>query len=62
MKSEVTLELSEDVVRRGAQRLGPVSLTIQRGECISLVGANGSGKSSILEAVAKLTYWGRPPA
>ena len=52
MKSEVTLELSEVVVRRGAQKLGPVSLTIQRGECISLVGANGSGKSSILEAVA----------
>ena len=32
--------------------LGPVSLKIQRGECSLLVGANGSGKSSILEAVA----------
>ena len=52
MNSEVTLELSEVVVCRGAQSLGPVSLKIQRGECSSLVGANGSGKSSILEAVA----------
>ena len=52
MNSEVTLELSEVVVCRGAQRLGPVSLKIQRGECSSLVGANGSGKSSILEAIA----------
>ncbi len=32
--------------------LGPVSLTMARGELIALVGPNGAGKSSLLKAVA----------
>ena len=52
MDSEVTLKLSDVVVCRGPRKLGPVSLALHTGECATLVGANGSGKSSILEAVA----------
>ena len=52
MKDEVTLEISEMTVRRGGRQLGPVSLSLGKGEWASLVGANGSGKSSILEAIA----------
>ncbi|OUU20091.1 MAG: hypothetical protein CBC13_11415 [Planctomycetia bacterium TMED53] len=52
MANEVILELKDLIVRRGASRLGPLSLSLSRGSWISVIGANGSGKSSLLEAIA----------
>lgn len=41
---------------KGLQRLhvGPVSLSLAAGECVSLMGASGAGKSVLLRAVADL--------
>lgn len=36
--------------------LGPIDLTIQRGETIFLVGGNGSGKSTLLKILTSLYY------
>ena len=52
MANEVILELKDLIVRRGVCRLGPLSLSLSRGSWISIIGANGSGKSSLLEAIA----------
>ncbi|HYW04133.1 MAG TPA: ATP-binding cassette domain-containing protein [Gammaproteobacteria bacterium] len=34
--------------------VGPVSLTVTRGECVGVAGPSGSGKSSLLRAIADL--------
>lgn len=38
-----------------AQRLGPISATVQKGELVHLVGPNGAGKSTLLTRVAGLS-------
>ncbi len=52
MAAEKMLELSKVVVCRGSWQLDPVSFSLSKGKGLALVGANGSGKSSLLEAVA----------
>ena len=46
--SDLVLQLSNAVARRGAFRLGPVALDLAPGERLSIVGANGAGKSTLL--------------
>jgi len=49
------LEVRDLVVRYGAiQAVNGVSLTVDAGECATLLGANGAGKSSTLKALAGL--------
>ena len=55
------VDVRELVVRYGpAVALDGVSLTVGVGERVALVGANGAGKSSLLNAVAASS--GRPEA
>jgi zinc/manganese transport system ATP-binding protein len=42
------------VEHRGATLVGPVDITIRRGEFWGIVGPNGAGKSSLLRAIAGL--------
>jgi ATPase subunit of ABC transporter with duplicated ATPase domains len=48
----VVVELQRAVLRRGAFTLGPLSLAVSVGERILLSGRNGSGKSTVLAALA----------
>jgi ATPase subunit of ABC transporter with duplicated ATPase domains len=47
----VVARLSGAVLRRGSFRLGPIDLEIGWAERIGLVGPNGSGKTSLVEAL-----------
>ncbi|BAZ29657.1 ABC transporter-related protein [Cylindrospermum sp. NIES-4074] len=52
---EIILELQDlDVNYGGIQALKQVNLTIQKGEVVTLLGANGAGKSTTLRAISKI--------
>ncbi len=49
---EVLLEIRElEVHYGGVQALSDVSLSVRRGEVVTVIGANGAGKSSLLNAI-----------
>jgi branched-chain amino acid transport system ATP-binding protein len=53
--SELVLELAGvSVAYGGIAAAKAVSLTVQRGEIVTLIGANGAGKSSVLKSVMQL--------
>jgi branched-chain amino acid transport system ATP-binding protein len=57
--SDSALELRDlKVAYGGIAAVKGVSLTVQRGEIVTLIGANGAGKSSVLKSIVQLV----PPA
>jgi ATPase subunit of ABC transporter with duplicated ATPase domains len=48
---DVVVRLDEAVAERGAFRLGPIDFEIAWGERLALVGANGTGKTTLLDAL-----------
>jgi ATPase subunit of ABC transporter with duplicated ATPase domains len=48
---ELIASLDAAVLERGSFRLGPIDLDIHRGDRIGLLGANGTGKSTLLAAL-----------
>ncbi len=55
-KSSVALELRGVKVRYGGiQAIKGISLTVRQGELVTLIGANGAGKSTTLKAITGLT-------
>ncbi len=55
MTSDVVLELNAlKVAYGGIAAVKGVSLTVERGEIVTLIGANGAGKSSVLKSIVQL--------
>ena len=55
MSVEVALELASVSVKYGGiAACKAVSLSVQRGEIVTLIGANGAGKSSVLKTIMQL--------
>ena len=55
MSASVALELSSVSVKYGGiAACKSVSLTVERGEIVTLIGANGAGKSSVLKSIMQL--------
>ena len=55
MSSDVALELSSVNVKYGGiAACKGVSLRVERGEIVALIGANGAGKSSVLKSIMQL--------
>ena len=55
MTAEVALELAAVSVKYGGiAAVKSVSLSVQRGEIVTLIGANGAGKSSVLKSIMQL--------
>ena len=50
---DVVAELSGAVVERGAFRLGPIDLDLRWGDRLAVVGRNGTGKTTLLRALAR---------
>ncbi len=48
---KVVAALDRAVIQRGSWTLGPVDLEVHRGERVALVGRNGSGKTSLIDAL-----------
>jgi ATPase subunit of ABC transporter with duplicated ATPase domains len=48
---DLVVALGEAVLERGSFRLGPLDLHVRWGERISIAGPNGSGKTTVLEAL-----------
>src|SRR5450759_1683411 len=44
----------EGLRRRRTTELGPISLAIERGECVAILGQNGSGKSTLVRLLSTL--------
>jgi ATPase subunit of ABC transporter with duplicated ATPase domains len=51
----VVTRLAGAVVRRGDFTLGPIDLQVESGERIAIVGANGGGKTTLLDAIVGRT-------
>jgi len=52
------LEVEELEVFYGkARALSEVSFTVERGECVGVIGPNGGGKSTLLDSIMGLTNW-----
>jgi len=49
--ADVVATLGQAVVERGTFRLGPVTVTVSRGDRIAVTGDNGSGKTTLLAAL-----------
>jgi ATPase subunit of ABC transporter with duplicated ATPase domains len=49
---DVVVRLEDAVVERGDFRLGPLSVEVGWGDRVAVVGPNGSGKTTVLEALA----------
>ena len=55
MSGQVALELTSVSVKYGGiAACKDVSLTVERGEIVTLIGANGAGKSSVLKSIMQL--------
>lgn len=53
--SETVLEIDKvEVFYGGAQAIGGISLTVRKGELLSLIGSNGAGKSTLFKAICGL--------
>ncbi|WP_022899301.1 ATP-binding cassette domain-containing protein [Humibacter albus] len=55
MSTELAIEGRGVVRDRGRFRLGPVDLTLPRGQVMGLVGPNGSGKTTLIKAILGMT-------
>ena len=55
MGPELVLELTDvRVTYGGIAAVKGVSLTVERGEIVTLIGSNGAGKSSVLKSIVQL--------
>ncbi len=55
MAADLALELSDvRVTYGGIAAVKGVSLTVERGEIVTLIGSNGAGKSSVLKSIVQL--------